>query len=302
MQKISEDILARFALLQNPVWQSVSLTASEAAGVALNFALPIAASTLTADLYADMGVPKLIIQFAFADTPEAAQVVLIPQELVCDIGTLVKGEPVRAIDETVVADCRHVFEAIVQGICLAVGTAKHETIVATALSMRFQIFSFPPNLQHRDYLLKTTVTLSGDGFEGQLLWLMDSECAHHILGIEPEDSTAEPFLLVDGLAKDPGATTAGPALIDPSLEILLDIPIEITVELGRTKLLIREVLELGTGSVIEIDKAAGEPVDVLVNGRFVARGEVVVIEDNFGVRVTEILSPLDRLTKLSDAA
>ena len=64
----------------------------------------------------------------------------------------------------------------------------------------------------------------------------------------------------------------------------------------------REVVELGTGSVVEIDKAAGEPVDVIVNGRLVARGEVVVIEDNFGVRITEILNPTDRLNKLGEAA
>jgi flagellar motor switch protein FliN/FliY len=67
-------------------------------------------------------------------------------------------------------------------------------------------------------------------------------------------------------------------------------------------MLVRDVIELGTGSVVEIDKAAGEPVDVMVNGRIVARGEVVVIEDNFGVRVTEILSPQERLLRLAEVA
>ncbi|HCD99973.1 MAG TPA: flagellar motor switch protein FliN [Armatimonadetes bacterium] len=94
-----------------------------------------------------------------------------------------------------------------------------------------------------------------------------------------------------------------PKASDPgSLELLLDIPLEISVELGRVKMLVKDVVELGTGSIIEIDKAAGEPVDVLVNGRLVARGEVVVIEDNFGVRITEILTPQERLTKLGEVA
>jgi flagellar motor switch protein FliN/FliY len=78
------------------------------------------------------------------------------------------------------------------------------------------------------------------------------------------------------------------------MEVLLDVPLEISVELGRVKMMVREVLDLGTGSIIEVDKAAGEPVDVMVNGRLVAKGEVVVIEDNFGVRVTEILNPAER--------
>jgi flagellar motor switch protein FliN/FliY len=89
---------------------------------------------------------------------------------------------------------------------------------------------------------------------------------------------------------------------EESLEILMDIPLQISVELGRVKMVVKDVVELGSGSIIEIDKAAGEPVDVLVNGKVVARGEVVVIEDNFGVRITEILSQQDRLAKLKEAA
>ncbi|HEY3330511.1 MAG TPA: flagellar motor switch protein FliN [Capsulimonadaceae bacterium] len=73
-----------------------------------------------------------------------------------------------------------------------------------------------------------------------------------------------------------------------------DIPLEISVELGRTRLLIRDILELGVGSIIELEKMAGEPVDLLANGLLIARGEVVVIEDNFGVRITEIITALDR--------
>lgn len=73
-----------------------------------------------------------------------------------------------------------------------------------------------------------------------------------------------------------------------------DIPLEVTVELGRTRILIRDILDLGAGSIIELDKIAGEPVDLFANGLLVARGEVIVIEDNFGVRVTEIITAADR--------
>ena len=83
-----------------------------------------------------------------------------------------------------------------------------------------------------------------------------------------------------------------------NLDILLDIPLQVTVELGRTKRSVKELLELSSGSIIELDKLAGEPVDILVNKRLIAKGEVVVIDENFGVRVTDILSQTERLKKL----
>jgi flagellar motor switch protein FliN len=83
-----------------------------------------------------------------------------------------------------------------------------------------------------------------------------------------------------------------------NLDMLLDIPLQVTVELGRTKRSVRDILELGSGSIIELDKLAGEPVDILVNNRLIAQGEVVVIDENFGVRVTDIISQSDRIKKL----
>jgi flagellar motor switch protein FliN/FliY len=83
-----------------------------------------------------------------------------------------------------------------------------------------------------------------------------------------------------------------------NLNMLLDIPLQVTVELGRTKRSVKEILELTSGSVIELDKLAGEPVDILVNSRLVAKGEVVVIDENFGVRITDIVSQADRLNNL----
>jgi flagellar motor switch protein FliN/FliY len=82
------------------------------------------------------------------------------------------------------------------------------------------------------------------------------------------------------------------------MEMILDIPLDVTVELGRVRMLIKDVLDLSSGSIVELDRVAGEPVDLLVNGRLIAKGEVVVIEDNFGIRITEIISPADRVAGL----
>jgi flagellar motor switch protein FliN/FliY len=83
-----------------------------------------------------------------------------------------------------------------------------------------------------------------------------------------------------------------------NLDLLLDVGLTVRVELGRTSLRVQEVLELGPGSVVELDKLAGEPVDLLVNEQLFARGEVVVIDENFGVRVTDIVSPQERINAM----
>lgn len=82
------------------------------------------------------------------------------------------------------------------------------------------------------------------------------------------------------------------------IELILDIPVQLTVELGRTRIAIRNLLQLAQGSVIELDGLAGEPLDVLVNGCLVARGEVVVANDKFGIRLTDIITPTERIRKI----
>lgn len=89
-----------------------------------------------------------------------------------------------------------------------------------------------------------------------------------------------------------------PPGVGPNINLLLDVKLALTVELGRTTMLVKDILGLGEGSIIELDKLAGEPVDLLVNGKLIARGEVVVIDENFGVRVTDIVSPAERLMRV----
>jgi flagellar motor switch protein FliN/FliY len=84
-----------------------------------------------------------------------------------------------------------------------------------------------------------------------------------------------------------------------NISLIMDVFMEMTVELGRTKKTIKDILGMGEGTIIELDKLAGEPVDILVNHKKIAKGEVVVIDENFGVRVTEILSPMERVTELN---
>lgn len=109
---------------------------------------------------------------------------------------------------------------------------------------------------------------------------------------KPEESVAINPVQFGSLAED------GVKKQSNSIDLLLDVPLRISVELGRATMSIRDVLNLGAGSVIELDKMAGEPVDIMANDRLVARGEVVVVDENFGVRVTDIVTIEKRLNSL----
>ena len=95
--------------------------------------------------------------------------------------------------------------------------------------------------------------------------------------------------------------TAKPKQLDThnDIDFILDIPVQLTVELGRTKIAIKNLLQLAQGSVVELDGLAGEPMDVLVNGCLIAQGEVVVVNDKFGIRLTDIITPAERIRKLN---
>jgi flagellar motor switch protein FliN len=100
-----------------------------------------------------------------------------------------------------------------------------------------------------------------------------------------------------GLFQQFGSSVASGTQND--IDMILDIPVQLTVELGRTKIPIKHILQLAQGSVIELDGLAGEPMDVLVNGYLIAQGEVVVVNDKFGIRLTDIITPSERLRKLN---
>ncbi len=91
---------------------------------------------------------------------------------------------------------------------------------------------------------------------------------------------------------------ANVSLEGPNLDVILDIPVSISMEVGSTEINIRNLLQLNQGSVIELDRLAGEPLDVLVNGTLIAHGEVVVVNEKFGIRLTDVISPSERIKKL----
>jgi flagellar motor switch protein FliN/FliY len=110
--------------------------------------------------------------------------------------------------------------------------------------------------------------------------------------MSPKKSTTPVFEELSG-SNSPGTH------VNDDLDMILDIPVQITVELGRTRIAIKNLLQLAQGSVVELDGMAGEPMDVLVNGCLIAQGEVVVVNERFGIRLTDIITPSERIRKLN---
>lgn len=127
-----------------------------------------------------------------------------------------------------------------------------------------------------------------------------------------EQQTGEAEVDTDALLNDVQAQSSGSAqgveldelkdestpIADPKLDVILDIPVNLTMEVGGTEIAIRNLLQLSQGSVIELDRVAGEPLDVKVNGTLIAHGEVVVVNDRYGIRLTDVISPQERIRRL----
>jgi flagellar motor switch protein FliN len=109
----------------------------------------------------------------------------------------------------------------------------------------------------------------------------------------PAQGSASKAPIFEQLTEQPGT-----AAVTNDIDLILDIPVQLTVELGRTRIPLRNILQLAQGSVIELEGLAGEPMDVLVNGCLIAQGEVVVVNEKFGIRLTDIITPSERIRKL----
>jgi flagellar motor switch protein FliN len=130
----------------------------------------------------------------------------------------------------------------------------------------------------------------------------DAMAAEWAAALEQQSSsTATEVVAADQVAPASFANFApsGAAGAGNDINMILDIPVQLTVELGRTRIPIKHILQLAQGSVVELDALAGEPMDVLVNGYLIAQGEVVVVNDKFGIRLTDIVTPSERMRRLS---
>ena len=134
---------------------------------------------------------------------------------------------------------------------------------------------------------------------------MSEEDSVDLETVDAEKEMMEPLAQEDTMNRETSAQTLASSTVpeindfqDSNLDRILDIPLVLSAQLGNTRMLIKDLLQLGPGSMVELDKLAGEPLEVLVNERLVARGEVVMVNEKFGIRLTDVISPTERVNKL----
>ena len=304
MPSFNPESINKLGEAQAQIWEQVAPAVSEAFGSEASFTNPLTVASKPEDIASEFSGAMLVLRFAFESEPEHTQLILVPPDLAKDLAALVQGSAVEEINEEVLEKTRPAFEGLANSLAKAAGDLRKQPSTPSGLSVDLQILELPANLQEAEELARVQVSLSVGEASGTITWIFDAETAKGFIPGVGEEAEGG----VDAEQSEPDAEMGAATEEETQerektdIDILLDVPLEISVELGRVRLLIQDIVELGTGSVIEIEKAAGEPVDVLVNGKLVARGEVVVIEDNFGVRISEILTPQERISKLGDAA
>lgn len=138
--------------------------------------------------------------------------------------------------------------------------------------------------------------MSEDDNEDQQAMADEWAAAMEEQGVEDDEEDPAESVELDEFDMASGGSPGGEG--SPDLEVILDIPVTISMEVGSTDITIRNLLQLNQGSVIELDRLAGEPLNVLVNGTLIAHGEVVVVNEKFGIRMTDVISPAERIKKL----
>ncbi len=315
MSEIAPELLIQFIGKQATVWQTVALYLSEQNNVAVEIPVPSTQAVPIAELSLLTADPVVHTVGVFTEVSEEPSLIVVGEQLTERAETekalleALTGEPREGIDENVLPAIQEFSTHLLQGIALAFGNLRNTTFTVGEVSTKYEPVTFPPNFLMVDEVIAVRFTIQiPDRTPFTLSWLLTEGLARALLGMQggAEDPLAQLSAEPTPVFTPSAGTTGGfgPFEVveeesERNLDLLLDIPLEVSVELGRVSLLVRELLEVGTGSIIELKKTAGEPVEVLVNGRLIARGEVVVVEDNFAVRITEILSPTERVQKLA---
>lgn len=229
------------------------------------------------------------------------------------------------------------MSGIVSGLATGINNVRNLALTPGSCSTALETITLPPSFAISDQAVQVEIGFHVEGvLDSAFTLFLTSDFAHKLLpesGVQtaPDESgaqEAEPPTGFEEVVAGFGEATSGPgrgmdstgipfstsmpAAFQPleststttealprGIDLILDIPLEVTVELGRVRMLIKDVLALASGSIVELERVAGEPLDLLVNGRLVAKGEVVVIDDNFGIRITEIVNQADRVAALA---
>lgn len=315
MSEVSAELLTQFVVKQAQVWQTVAMHLSEQSNTLVEIPTPTSSAVPIGELTGLTTDPVLHIQAQFAEQSDAPCLFIVGEQLSEREATLkalleaTLGAPTDEVNDAALQAVQEFGAHLMQGLAIAFGNLTNKTFTPEQIVARYEPVTFPPNFLTVDEVIATRFTVQiPERTPFTLTWLLTENLARALLGMPAVQDDPFASLMETHQPAAPTPPTATPMAFNPfaeteesperNIDLLLDIPLEVSVELGRVSMLVRELLEIGTGSIVELQKAAGEPVEVLVNGRLIARGEVVVVEDNFAVRITEILSPVERVQRL----
>lgn len=282
MNSISPEQLQSVTEIGGALVARASESLSQALDAEVQIQNPLIVTSRALDAISEFSGNSVILKFQFDDgTP---QFVVLSTDLATALVSL-GNDTTIVLDPEALDSVKPKLQSVVTALADGFASALGAPIVASSFDVMLGGLEFPEGYSDAVDLLRIQAGLAGQ-LNGTMTWLLHPVT---VASLFPNAATVT--------VEHPETKQAR-----ADLEVLLDVPLTISVELGRVSMKVQEVIDLGAGSIIEIDKAAGEPIDILVNGRLVARGEVVVVEDNFGVRVTEILSPKDRVLSLGEAA
>jgi flagellar motor switch protein FliN/FliY len=248
--------------LQASTWIAVSRSMTDALGATVTLTAESLAEPTLEEAALGVAAPGAAATFRFAASTRSAVVLHLDQDALA------------AIEASDPAAAASALEAACQGACIGLGLSLPKPLSPAGFAVSPPLEQLPAGFDAEGGAVWFLGTVTTDRGAGKAVLLLSPAAVAVVTGAEVEE--------------EPAPAASGES---PNLGLLLNVPLELSVELGRVKIPVRSVVELGPGSIVEIEKAAGEPVDVLLNGKLVARGEVVVIDDNFGVRITEILRP-----------
>jgi flagellar motor switch protein FliN/FliY len=327
MSELSTAGLATFIEVFQPLGEAFATSLSENINQLAVFDAPAITQESIGALITD---PEPLVQtsFTFPALAEDEAAVLFSEQdalILADLIGLGDGtQPPQMLEEEHIERLSVAMNGFVQGIGAAIGNATERAVApGPQCSTSLVPLTLSAGFLTAGYAVQLAYPYRVEGvLEGTLRLLITPNLARAVAGLplEEADPDAElaglginPAELVDPPAPSFGGGASMPFQPFPTMsapvdtmprgmELIMDIPLDVSVELGRVQMLIKDVLELATGSIVELERVAGEPIDLMVNGQLIAKGEVVVIEDNFGIRITEIVSPADRLTSVGKRA
>jgi flagellar motor switch protein FliN/FliY len=312
----------------NDLAPALSLALAEQINREVVLELPTVSVTSVSDVLA-RSVPTLNTVFNLSPPLIGDNVFSVTEETARVFADLIEGNegvsPPEELSDSQQEQLGAAMSGVARGFANALTNRTGSTVELEAHTTHLGLLSLPPVFALADHVIEVTMALSiPEVLDSELTFMFTPDMAQALApNTPPSNDTALSDAELEAMLSQFGGPIQTPSAPSPSagggsapgafanmlvtgpdsmlprgIDLILDIPLDITVELGRVRMLIKDVLDLASGSIVELDRVAGEPIDVLVNGRLIAKGEVVVIEDNFGIRLTEIVSPVDRVSGL----